>query len=350
MSNNAPVVMGASVTLARGNGGIDVDLGAMQTTSRNWVRIDEIRVWIDPGTPPADNALDGTNQSIDLGYIVDVSLKAGNDDLTSGFIGTAQHPVGERISYIPVFLLGPRIYRRFSTILNSDLVYLADTRPYISQNTYIWTLPRPLYLPPGTPLSAKFRRTSTLLGLDEPLTFPADFTVEIAAVGQKLAKPPSLNSKSIPFLQAWSPRPNVDPSTITGRNQKLESGDAFKNLSKETLILTRMIGGVATSYCKSYGISWATGVVPSDLTALWLNDGDGKEILSPMPPVPISPTNPVGLVPMSSLFMSKTNSFRISDRLRPNQVYRCAFGPVTSAADTPVLPMIALESFREVRP
>lgn len=347
MIHDAPVVLPSSVTLARGQGGIDVNLSTMQSTSRDWLRIDEIRVWIDPGTPYAESVVLPESRSTDLGFIVDVSLKAGNQDLTSGFIGTEKHPTGERIAFIPAFLLGPRIFRRFSTFNNYNLYNGDELSRYAPQNGYVWTLPRPLYLPPGTPLAAKFRRTSELTALDDATVFPSDFTVEIAAIGIRLAKPPTLRTRCLPHLHGWSPR--------NSNTTRVESGEAFRNLYQESMVLTRMTGGVATYYTHSYGQSYAAGEVPTDDTLIQIYDANNQDILTPMPPVPLSPSNPNAAVPFSALFLAKTNSFRVSDRLKANQTYRAVVSPVVLGGDrgdiySTRLPMLGLESFREVQP
>lgn len=347
MINDAPICLNASVIMARGNGGLDVDLAAMQSTSRNWLKITELRVFIDPGEANG-NGLGVGKLDVDFGFMVDVAITVGTEDLTSGFIGTPEHPTGERIAYIPAFLLGPRIYRRFSTVANTNALY--NGTKYSDQNSYAWTLPRPLYVPPNTPVKFKVRRTSSVALLDHSVLYANDFTVEVSAVGTRLANKPNLRSMVFPHLHAWSPR-NDDATRV-------ESGEAFRNLHKQDLNLTRIIGATAMNNGTSIepiapDLTGAAAVI-TDPTLIQIYDGNNNDIVVPMPPVPLSPSNPNAPVPISSLFLAKTNSLRISDRLQTNQTYRMIVSPVAAQPTgrggngVLLLPMIGLESFREV--
>ncbi len=341
MNHDAPITLDASVIMDRGNGGLDVDLAAMQTTSRDWLKITELRVFIDPGQSQSNSS-----EQIDFGFMVDVSISVGNEDLTTGFIGTPSHPTGERIAYIPAFLLGPRIYQRFSTINNSNAQFAADTHAYAVQNSYAWTLQRALYVPPNTPIKFKVRRSSTIALLDDATLYPNPFTVEVGAVGTRLAVKPRLSSRSMPHLHAWSPR--NDDST------RIESGEAFRNLHKQSLRLTRLTGATATNLGASInGISIDVrqdNELTPDPTLIQIYDANNQDVIVPLPPVPLSASNPNAPVPISSLFLAKTNSVRISDSLQQNQTYRMIVSPVAAAPASNLLrlPMIALESFREV--
>lgn len=341
MKNDSPVLLSSSVVLARGNGGVDVDLSAMQSTSRNWLRITELRVFIDPGE--ARNASD--KQATDFGFMVDVAISVGSEELTSGFIGTPSHPTGERIAYVPAFLLGPRIWRRFSTVLNYNAEF--DGHQYANQNAYVWTLPRPLLVPPNTPIKFKVRRTSSIAALDDATLYANSFTVEVAAAGTRLANKPRFSSRAIPHLHGWSPR-NDD-------SLRVESGEAFRNLHKQTLNLTRIIGGTALNRGLCVEPDGATAVrTLVDPTTVQIYDAHNQDVLVSLSPVPLSATNPNAPIPLTSLLLAKTNSVRISDRLEPNQTYRMVTSPVTAAAagrggnGIIYLPMLALESFREV--
>jgi hypothetical protein len=340
MNQDAPISLNASVVMPRGNGGLDVDLSAMQSTSRNWLKINELRVFIDPG----ESESIGSDSELDFGFMVDVAISVGKEDLTTGFIGTSIHPTGELIAYIPAFLLGPRIYRRFSTINNDNLEFNAGANAYADQNAYTWTLPRPLYLPPNTPIKFKVRRSSTIALLDDAALYANPFTVEVAAVGTRLATKPRLSTRAIPHIHAWSPR--------NANSLRVESGEAFRNLHKQPLNLTRLIGGTATNAGASIDGSTfgpAASII-TDPTLIQIYDANGNDVLVSVPPVPLSPSNPNAPVPISSLFLAKTNSVRISDRLEVNQTYRMVVSPVSAApADLFLrLPMIGLESFREV--
>lgn len=345
MIHDAPICLNASVLMPRGNGGLDVDLAAMQSTSRNWLKITELRVFIDPG----EASVGATPGSIDLGFMVDVAITVGTEDLTTGFIGTPEHPTGERIAYVPAFLLGPRIYRRFSTVLNGNAVYVAGM--YAAQNMYSWTLPRPLFVPPNTPIKFKVRRTSSVALLDVAAAYPDAFTVEVSAVGTRLAAKPNLRVRNFPHIHAWSPR-NIDATRV-------ESGEAFRNLHKQSLNLTRIVAATAMNYGISIEsatqdpVNIRAGVI-ADPTLIQIYDGNGNDVVVSVPPVPLDPGNPMAPVPISSLFLAKTNSVRISDRLQMNQTYRMVASPVAAGPlgfggfGVLLMPMVGLESFREV--
>jgi hypothetical protein len=351
--NDAPIILNASVQMERGNGGLDVDLSAMQTTSRNWLRIDELRVFIDPGI--ATTGTTGVDADVDLGTMVDVAISVGGEELTTGFIGTPSHPTGERIAYIPAFLLGPRIYRRFSTINNNNAGAPWLTRPYVDQNSYSWVLPKPLFVPPGTPIKFKVRRTGTVNYLDPYQSgVSTTFDVEVAAVGVRLAKRPILTSRCLPHLHAWSPRNN--------NAARVESGEAFRNLHLETLNLTRLIGatvryGGQTIITNTFstGRGGGTGGQANrvvDPTEIQIYDADNQDVLVPNPPVPLTGA-PVAQVPISRILLSKMNAVRFTDKLRPNQTIRVIVSPVIASDVVDQqefkIPMLSLESYREVR-
>ena len=292
MINDAPICLNASVIMARGNGGLDVDLAAMQSTSRDWLKITELRVFIDPGE---SSGLGSGKPATDLGFMVDVAIAIGTEDLTSGFIGTAEHPTGERIAYIPAFLLGPRIYRRFSTIINDNATFGVGVSEYADQNSYIWTLPRPLFVPPNTPIKFKVRRTSSVALLDVAAAFASAFTVEVSAVGTRLATKPTLRTRNFPHMHAWSPR-NADATRV-------ESGEAFRNLHKQSLNLTRIIGATAMNYGTSIesaasDLGGGASII-TDPTLIQIYDGNGNDVIVSVPPVPLSPSNPNAPVPLA---------------------------------------------------
>lgn len=348
--NDTPIVLNASVPMPRGQGGIDVNLGTMQSTSRNWLSIEELRVFIDPGENAALAGADPFNNiNTDLGYMVDVSISAGHMEMTTGFIGTDAHPTGEWIQYVPAFLLGPRIYRRFTTVQNNQAVLGGGRRA--DQNAYTWRLPRPMLVPPNTPVKFKVRRTSSNTFLDNPEKYPAPFQVEVAAVGLKLAKAPKTRRAVVSHLQGWSPR-----NANLGR---VESGEAFRNQFKEVAHLTRLVGGIATDYGASVGtnafVAGPTGQggqanVQIDPSYLFLYDANGQDVLTPNPLIPIQ-KGPIAQIPFSRLFLEKMNSVRFHDRVAMGQVYRAIVSPVIAApneGEILSLPMLGLESYREV--
>ncbi len=352
--SDSPICLNATVSLARGNGGLDVDLSSMQSSSRNWLRIDELRVFIDPQTS-VETGVDAavkTELFLDLGFMVDVAISVGNEDLTTGFIGTPSHPTGERIAYIPAFLLGPRIYRRFATILNYNTDF--NNLPLANKSAYAWTLPRPMYVPPNTPIKFKVRRTGTVDDLDTAAFFTEPFKVEVAAVGMRLDRRPITGTRTLPHMHGWSPR-NASAARV-------ESSEAFRNLHRETLCLTRLLGGTATRYSELDaggssvdGTMRIGGSAVLDPTQLQLYDANNQDVLVPVPSAtPISPGGPAPQLPVTGLLLAKTNSVRLTDRLLPNQTYRAIVSPVISLPDfranqTLLMPMIGIESYREVR-
>lgn len=351
--SDTPICLNASVSLARGNGGIDVDLSTMQSSSRNWLRIDELRVFIDPQEAietGADSSLK-TELFLDLGFMVDVAISVGNEDLTTGFIGTPSHPTGERIAYIPAFLLGPRIYRRFATILNYNTDF--NNLPLANQSAYAWTLPRPMYVPPNTPIKFKVRRTGTIDDLDTAAFYQEAFVVEVAAVGMRLDRKPT-GKRTLPHMHGWSPR--------NSNAARVESSEAFRNLHREPLCLTRLLGATATRYDELVaGGSSIDGTIVRggtpivDPTQLQLYDANNQDVLVPVPSAtPSSPAGPVPQLNVTGLMLAKTNSVRLTDRLLPNQTYRAIVSPVIAVPNFRTgeilsLPMIGIESYREVR-
>lgn len=352
--SDSPICLNATVSLARGNGGLDVDLSSMQSSSRNWLRIDELRVFIDPQNAILNPTGIGRMEFfLDLGFMVDVAISVGNEDLTTGFIGTPSHPAGERIAYIPAFLLGPRIYRRFATILNYNNVN-GDGLPLANKSAYAWTLPRPMYVPPNTPIKFKVRRTGTVNDLDTAALYTDPFIVEVAAVGMRLDRRPIGGTRTLPHMHGWSPR-NTNA-------ERVESSEAFRNLHRETLCLTRLLGATATRFVENgAGGSSIDGTIQvgaaaiMDPTQIQLYDANNQDVLVPVPSAtPLSPGGPAPQSPITSLLLAKTNSVRLTDRLLPNQTYRAIVSPVISLPDfranqTLLMPMIGIESYREVR-
>lgn len=331
---SSPIAVTSQVTLARGDQR-PVVFATMQTTSHDWLIIRELRFLIDP----LENAMAGVlNVMTQLGFLVDASITVGREVLTSNYVQ------GQRQDFVPIAMLGPRLWVNWQRIENQNVVPpLAPAGAGGAMlNTYTWTLPRPMLVPPNTPIGVTLRRSGQTLA-DGELANLSPFSVEVTALGERLSRRPAETKRCLPYVAHWQPS-----SAEFARS--VESGDApFRNWFMSDLHVVRMMVQYMATSEFVQGIGAPGWSLPTREPIFRLYDASSQDIFVYTPN--LGPNLPTNGWPQT-VWLALANSVTMKDTLRPGQWYRGAIGPVFNGSSPTapdwVLPYVSLESYREV--
>lgn len=364
MRYDAPICMSSHVGLPRG-GTVMCDFGAMQSSSREWLKISELRCCINPGTNTDTSAAPVSPYAASLGLIVEAAVKIGNHRMTSSLT------LNRRVDFVPVHFWGPRLSERFESHRNRAINRIA-------MSTYTWVFPRPLYVPPGVSFGVEFRRPILSAQFDPDLSqqgaSPSDFAADVAAVGLRLVKPPPKRTMDIPYLMTWIPDASTPvTNAVSGSTYlaRIDSGDALENPFLEPLQLVRIQAAMVNSFVNqgasrtfAQDILGSNGVAGDDTRGvIKIKDADDNVITAGPTGLPSLGLLGTGYEPggggdelagMHSVFGVNMNSVRISDTLKNRQHYKVTAGPGRLNGDSArfnendFIPMVAIEGFREV--
>ncbi len=323
---DAPACLISRVSLARG-GAQPLNFANMASRSRGWLRITEFRFVIDPGTFAAGGGL-GDFRASQYGQLICLDAGIGRHRITNG--------------QVPIWLLGPRL-SYFGEVGQQAYLLDANANALPIINSYTWKLPKPVLVPPGTSLGMLLTRPLVSTLQDNNTYLPNAMTVEVAAVGTRLAKPPKSRLTDVPYVTFFRTLQSTT-SPILESGQGLATAGSLANPFTKELTVERFnqrtaAGAANTAACdfntfayNSGGIGGGSNLSPSNIRMRLFQDH--YEVISETVPKPQAfspitagtmPDDPQGKVVIDTIFNPQWATWRVNARLPGKKWYNVEF-------------------------
>lgn len=260
---------------------------------------------------------------LQLGALVRARINIGR------FITSAQH--------IPIWLYGavPDAYLESLESATQAGGNLVLTAAGASANfaRYRWVLPKPMYVPPGTPISASFAREDGVASLG--FAGSTAITVQMSARGILLHQ--KMPTTQVPYVGAFVPESIAQVQTRE---------DDMRNVLDGPINVHRLIGRVASSS----GTSVVDALGANEFTAataaafrykMRLRDSNGLDITNGG-----SAGSSGDFIPMCSIFPAQSRAWTFKKTLAPKEQLLAQFDRAPAAA---AWPMISFVGSREER-